>query len=284
MTAPLPLLPSGTTELFVILGDPIAQVQAPIIFNDIFRRAQRDSVMVALRVSAPHLATVFRGLKQVENLAGISLAIPHKAPMLHLCDDASAMAQIVGATNAVRRNADGRWFADMFDGRGFVGGLEAAGHAIEGRSALLVGAGGGGSAIAAALLDRGIGHLRIADVDQVRVGAFVARLNARWPGRVSVATPDPAGSDLVINASPMGLQATDPLPLDPTRIAPGTLVADIIMKPPETPLLKAAAQRGLSTHRGIRMFSHQIRLYAEFFGFTDALEVIGWSEDELVTK
>jgi len=82
----------------------------------------------------------------------------------------------------------------------------------------------------------------------------------------------------------MGLQATDPLPLDPTRIAPGTLVADIIMKPPETPLLKAAAQRGLPTHRGIRMFSHQIRLYAEFFGFADALEVIGWSEDELVPK
>jgi shikimate dehydrogenase len=101
---------------------------------------------------------------------------------------------------------------------------------------------------------------------------------------VSVATPDPAGSNLVINASPMGLQATDPLPLDPARIAPGTLVADIIMKPPETPLLKAAAQRGLPTHRGIRMFSHQIRLYAEFFGFADALEAIGWSEDELVPK
>lgn len=284
MTTPLPILPSGTTELFVILGDPIAQVQAPLIFNDIFRRAHRDSVMVAMRVSAANLAGAFAGLKHVENLAGISLAIPHKGPILHLCDDASEMAGIVGATNAVRRNADGRWFADMFDGRGFVGGLEAAGHAIEGRNALLVGAGGGGSAIAAALLDRGIGHLRIADVDRVRVDSFVARLNERWPGRASVAAPDPAGADLVINASPMGLQATDPLPLDPARIAPGTLVADIIMKPPETPLLRAAAQRGLSTHRGIRMFSHQIRLYAEFFGFADALDAIRWSEEELVPK
>ena len=284
MTNTLSILPSGTTELFVILGDPIAQVQAPIIFNDIFRRAQRDSVMVALRVSAANLARTFAGLRHVENLAGISLAIPHKGPMLSLCDDASEMATIVGATNAVRRNANGRWFADMFDGRGFVGGLEAAGHAIAGRNALLVGAGGGGSAIAAALLDHGVGHLRIADVDQARVGAFVARLNQRWPGRASVATADPAGSDLVINASPMGLKPSDPLPFDPVRIAPGTLVADIIMKPPETPLLRAAAQRGLATHRGIRMFSHQIRLYAEFFGFASALESIGWSEDELVPK
>ncbi len=282
MTTPLPILPSGTTELFVILGDPVAQVQAPIIFNDIFRRAQRDSVMVALRVSAANLAGAFAGLKHVENLAGISLAIPHKGPMLHLCDDASEMATIVGATNAVRRQPDGRWFADMFDGRGFVGGLEAAGHAIAGRNALLVGAGGGGSAIAAALLDRGVGHLRIADVDQARVAAFVAHLNRRWPGRASVATADPAGSDLVINASPMGLKPADPLPIDPARIAAGTLVADIIMKPPETPLLRSAAQRGLATHRGIRMFSHQIRLYAEFFGFASALDAIGWSEDELV--
>jgi shikimate dehydrogenase len=284
MTAPIAILPSGTTELFVILGDPIAQVQAPLIFNEIFRRAQRDSVMVAMHVSAANLAGTFAGLKHVENLAGISLAIPHKGPMLKLCDDASAMAEVVGATNAVRRNADGRWFADMFDGRGFVGGLEAAGHGIEGRNALLVGAGGGGSAIAAALLDRGIGHLRIADVDHVRVRAFVARLNSRWPGRASVAAPDPAGSDLVINASPMGLSPADPLPLDPARIAPGTLVADIIMKPPETPLLRAAAQRGLPTHRGIHMFIHQIRFYAEFFGFVDALDAIGWSENELLRK
>jgi shikimate dehydrogenase len=285
MSTPGPLLPSGTTELFVILGDPVAQVQAPIIFNDIFRRAHRDSVMVAMRVAAGNLARTFAGLRHVDNLAGISLAIPHKAPMLALADDASDMARIVGATNAVRRNPDGRWFADMFDGRGFAGGLEAAGHDIRGRRALLVGAGGGGSAIAAALLDRDIAHLRIADVDRPRMRAFVERLDRRWPGRVEAAdTPDPTGCDLVINASPMGLRADDPLPLDPAGLAPGTIVADIIMKPPQTPLLRAAAGCGLPTHRGILMFSHQIRLYAEFFGFASALEAIGWSEDELTPR
>jgi len=277
-----PILPSGTTRLYVILGDPVAQVQAPIIFNDIFHRARFDAVMVAMKVAPDQLATTFAGLKAVQNLAGISLAIPHKGPMLKLADHASEMATIVGATNAVRRNPDGRWFADMFDGRGFADGLEAAGHRIAGRNALLVGAGGGGSAIAAALLDRGVGHLRIADIDRARLQAFVDRLAQRWPGQVSVAaTPDPAGADLVINASPMGLKPTDPLPLDPDRIAPGALVADIIMKPPETTLLRAAAARGLSTHRGIRMFSHQTRLYADFFGFDAALDAIGWSEDEL---
>ncbi len=285
MTEPAFILPSGTTDLYVILGDPVAQVQAPIIFNDLFRRAQRDAVMVAMRVTAANLAGAFAGLQHVENLKGIALAIPHKAPMLDLADDASDMARIVGATNAVRRNPDGRWFAEMFDGLGFANGLEAAGHRIEGRQALLVGAGGGGSAIAAALLQRNVGHLRIADVDHARVAAFVARLAQRWPGRVAVAaTPDPAGADLVINASPMGLQASDPLPVDPARMAPGTLVADIIMKPPETALLKAATQRGLSTHRGILMFANQIRLYAEFFGFADSLAKIGWSEAELASR
>ena len=159
------ILPSGTTDLYLILGDPVAQVQAPLIFNDIFRRAQRDAVMVAMRVTAANLETVFAGLKHVDNLKGIALAIPHKAPMLSLADHASEMARIVGATNAVRRDADGRWFADMFDGLGFVHGLAAAGHAIAGRHALLVGAGGGGSAIAAALLQQDIGRLRLADID-----------------------------------------------------------------------------------------------------------------------
>ena len=109
MTDPGFILPSGTTDLYIILGDPIAQVQAPIIFNDIFRRSQRDAVMVALKVSAANLARTFAGLKHIENLRGISLAIPHKGPMLALADDVSAMANIVGATNAVRRNPDGRW-------------------------------------------------------------------------------------------------------------------------------------------------------------------------------
>jgi shikimate dehydrogenase len=285
MTQPAFILPSGTTDLYVILGDPVAQVQAPLIFNDIFRRAQRDAVMVALHVSAANLAATFAGLKHIANLRGISLAIPHKGPMLGLVDEASEMAQVVGATNAVRRNADGRWFADMFDGMGFVNGLAGAGHAIKGRNALLVGAGGGGSAIAAALLQQGVAQLRIADIDTARVTTFVARLAARWPGRVAVAaSADPAGADLVINASPMGLRPDDPLPIDPARLDAGALVADIIMKPPETALLKAATARGHSTHRGILMFAGQIRPYAEFFGFADSLAKIGWREEEFAAQ
>ncbi|MEP7328015.1 MAG: shikimate dehydrogenase [Betaproteobacteria bacterium] len=279
------ILPSGTTDLYVILGDPIAQVQAPATFNDIFRRAQRDAVMVALKVTAADLAATFAGLKHIENLRGISLAIPHKGPMLALADDASEMARIVGATNAVRRNADGRWFADMFDGMGFVNGLTDAGHMIKGRNALLVGAGGGGSAIAAALLQQGVGHLRIADIDADRVTAFVARLAARWPGRVTVAaSADPANADLVINASPMGLRPDDPIPIDPTRLDAGALVADIIMKPPETALLKAATARGNPTHRGILMFAGQIRPYADFYGFADSLASINWRDDEFAAQ
>ena len=281
MSEPAFILPSGTTDLYLILGDPVAQVRAPTIFNDIFRRAQRDAVMVAMRVAAPNLAATFAGLKHAENLRGIALAIPHKGPMLDLADAASDMARIVGATNAVRRNADGQWYADMFDGTGFVNGLVAAGHAIAMRRALLVGAGGGGSAIAAALLERDVGHLRVADIDQARAAALVARLGQRWPGRVDVAaTSDPAGADLVINASPVGLNPTDPLPLDPARVDAGALVADIIMKPPQTPLLEAATQGGHPTYRGIQMFANQIRLYAEFFGFADALARIDWQEEE----
>ena len=82
----------------------------------------------------------------------------------------------------------------------------------------------------------------------------------------------------------MGLHPGDPLPIDSARLDAGALVADIIMKPPETALLKAATARGNPTHRGILMFAGQIRPYAEFYGFADSLARIGWREDEFAAQ
>ncbi len=274
-------LPSGTTQLFVIISDPVAQLQIPAIFNDIFRRAGLDAVLVAMHVGAHDLGRVFEGLRAVRNLAGIIVGVPHKPAILAHADRASEMARIVGAANALRRDADGRWYADNFDGDGFLFGLRDDGHKVQGRRALLVGAGGAGSAIAAALLEDGLAHLRVVDLDRVRAGALAGRLATRWPGRIEVAAaPDPVDTDLVINATPLGSRPGDPLPFDLERLAPGTLVVELIVNPAQTPLLREAARRGLPTHRGIYTLSEQIRSYAEFFGFSSALDRIDWSEHE----
>lgn len=273
--------PGGSTQLFVIVSDPVAQLQLPTIFNDIFRRAGFDAVLIPMHVAAEHFDRVFDGLKEVRNLAGVMVGVPHKQAVLRHAERSSEMAAIVGAANAMRRDPDGRWLAEMLDGDGFWFGLGAAGYQVRGRRALLVGAGSAGSAIAAVLLEQGLEHVCLSDIVPAKAAALAERFAARWPGRIStLATPDPRGMDMVINATPLGRRDDDPLPFDLERLTPGALVADIVVSSSETPLLREAAARGFRTHRGIYMLSEQVRSYAEFFGFAWALDRIGWSEDE----
>jgi shikimate dehydrogenase len=108
-------------------------------------------------------------------------------------------------------------------------------------------------------------------VDPVRVCTVMDRLSEQAAGRVRAgASPSGDAADLVVNATPLGLREDDQLPFDPTRLAPGTVVADIIMTPRETRLLRAAAAHGLPVHHGIHMLSEQVRMYREFFGLSQA--------------
>lgn len=281
MSGEAALRPAGSSQLYVIVSDPVSQLQLPAIFNDIFRRAQHDAVLVALQVGTDSLDTVIAGLRAIGNLAGIVIGYPHRHAVLRHADSLGEMARITDAANALRRLPDGRWHADMLDGDGFLWGLRAAGHEVAGRHALLVGAGSAGSAIAATLLEARLAQLDIHDLDPSRSHRLAERLHGRWAGRIAVLdTPEADGADLVINATPLGRHAGDPLPFAPARLTQGTLVADIVIQSGGTPLLREAARRGLPTHRGIYMLSEEIRSYAEFFGFSWALDRIGWSEQE----
>jgi shikimate dehydrogenase len=193
--------------------------------------------------------------------------VPHKAAAAALADRRSPTVEITGSANALRREADGRWYAENFDGLGFVAGLVAAGHDPKGERVALVGAGGAGSAIAAALLDAGADRLAVCDPDTAKLHALRSRLDAHWPGRTATsAEPDTDGAALVVNATPLGLAPGDPLPVRPDRLPPGAVVADIIMQPRETRLLREAAERGHSVHYGIHMLDGQLDAYRAFFG------------------
>lgn len=257
---------SGTTRLFAVLGQPVTQVMAPERMNALFAARGTDAVMVAVEASPERFATVVEGLKAIGNLDGLLLTVPHKFAVLEHADHLADAAAVAGSANALRREADGTWTADNFDGAGFVAGARSAGHAVEGRSVALVGAGGAGVSLAAALLRAGASPLRITDVAEGRAERLVGRLSERWAGRVE-ASPRPrlADSDIAINATPVGLRPDDPLPFAVDALPSHALVADIIMKPAETGLLKAAAARGLRTHAGIHMLAAQLEMYRKFF-------------------
>ncbi|WP_410595972.1 shikimate dehydrogenase family protein [Amycolatopsis sp. lyj-23] len=258
---------SGTTRLYVVLGDPVAQVRSPGLLNPLFAARGVDAVLVPVHAPEADLAAIVAGLKAVANLDGIFVTVPHKFAAAGLADRRSPAVEITGSANALRREADGRWYAENFDGTGFVAGLVEAGHDPKARVVSLAGAGGAGSAIAAALLAAGADRLAVCDPDTGKLAALKARLDTHWAGRTSVsAEPDTAGAEIVVNATPLGLRPEDPLPFRPDRLAPGSVVADIVMKPRETRLLREAAALGHPVHYGSHMLDGQLDSYREFFG------------------
>lgn len=256
---------NGRTRLFAVLGDPVAQVMAPTMMNRLFAERSVDAVLVPVEVSPGDLDAVVDGLKRIGNLDGFLVTVPHKLALCRHADRLGDAARLAGSVNAMRREADGTWAGDNFDGEGFVRGLRGAGRPAAGKRFSLVGAGGAGVSIAAAVLQAGAAALSIVDIDGSRAEALAARLGERWPGLARAAEiPDPA-SDVVVNATPLGLRDGEPLPFALDGLRAATIIADIIMKPAETRLLREAAARGLGTHPGLPMLSEQIPLYREFF-------------------
>lgn len=251
----------------MILGDPVAQVRAPEVFNALFRKHGVDAVLVPAQVAPQHFAGFVRNVLKAGNIDGLWLTIPHKSAALALLDHCDAVGRVAGAVNAVRRNADGTLEGALFDGVGFVKGLAHFGIPTPGRRVLVVGVGGGGVAIAASLAQRGCAELALFDAALGRAQQVAQTLAAAFATRVTAATSaDPAGFDLVINSTPLGLKAGDPLPFDVARLDAGASVVDILMKNQPTPLLRACAARGIAAHPGFEMMLQQMPEYLDFFG------------------
>jgi shikimate dehydrogenase len=262
---------SGTTRVFLILGDPVAQVRAPELFNHLFAAHGIDAVLVPANVPPAELDGFVNQVLKARNIDGLWLAIPHKTAMVDLLDHCDRLGRSAGAVNAARRNADGSLEGALFDGVGFTKALDHFGIAIGGRHALVVGVGGGGVAIATSLAARVAGRIALFDSTPGRTDAVAAKLSAEFGVEVvSVESPDPAGYDLVVNATPLGLKAGDPLPFDVARLDADTAVVDILMKNQPTPLLRACRARGITAHPGFEMLVQQVPEYLAFFGF-DAL-------------
>lgn len=258
---------SGRTRLYGIVADPIAHVKAPVLLNPRFAAAGHDGVLVALHVSAADLATLVAGLRRLANFGGFSVTVPHKEAMAKLCDTLTDAARQAGAVNVVRRDADGTLHGAMFDGEGFCAGLAAAGHAIEGRRVFIAGAGGAASGIGFALAAHGVAAITFCNRTRPRAEALAARIRTAFPAVTAGAGgPDPAGHDIVVNTTTLGLQPDDPLPVDPRLLRPEMLAVEIIMDPAETAFMRAAAARGCRTHPGKPMLDQQITLIGRFMG------------------
>lgn len=258
---------SGTSAIYLMLADPIGQVRSPVLVNEMFAREGIDAIMVPLNVAADGIDDFWAGLKRLKNVRGLIVSVPFKAAARRLSDRAGPHATLIGTANAVRREADGSFTCENFDGLGFAAALKKGGHAIAGRRALLAGAGGAGSAIAFVLASEGAAAITIADAEPDRAEALAAAVSRAYPNvRAAAGAADPAGHDLVVNATPMGMKPGDPFPVTIGNLTPAMTVMDIVMKPRETALLARAREIGCAVQYGAAMTDSQMDLWVEFLG------------------
>ena len=258
---------NGDTEIIAHIGFPTHAFKAPMIYNPWFEKAGVNAIVVPMGCRAEHYPDFLRAVFKLANLRGALITMPHKVTTMGLLDDVLPTAAIAGACNAVRLGPDGQLQGDMFDGEGFVRGVLRKGLKLQAASALVVGAGGVGSAIAASLAAAGVARLGLFDVNAASANGLADRLRAHYPAlQVNTGSNDPAGFDLVANGTPLGMNAGDPMPLDVTRLSASTFVGEVVMKSEMTAFLAAAKARGCAVQVGSDMLFEQIPAYLEFFG------------------
>lgn len=262
---------SGNTTVIGHIGYPTFAFKAPLIYNPWFEKNGIDAVVVPMGVKPEEYRDIFPLLFRMSNIRGALVTMPHKVVTCELVDELTPTAAIAGASNAVLVREDGTLVADQFDGAGFVRGVQRKGVDLTGTRALVVGNGGVGSPIAASLAAAGVGAMGLFDPNQAASDGLAVRLAEHYPDlELSTGSKDPDGYDIVVNATPLGMNDDDPLPMDVERIASTTFVGEVVMKQTITPFLAAAQAKGCPIQVGSDMLYEMIPAYLEFFGFGTA--------------
>lgn len=260
----------GATQLVAIVGSPIEQVKSPANFNRWFEENNLDLAMIPIDVRADAVPAFIDTLRGWQNLQGCVITVPYKQVMARHLDHLSRRATLLGSVNVIRREADGTLHGDNVDGDGFLAAARHEGFEPQGQKALVLGAGGAGSAIACALCEAGLAELVITDLDGQRLQALTSALQGAFPAtRISHEYQSLAGFALVANASPVGMGDPAELPLPAAMLEtlqPGTLAADVVTSPAITAFLQRAEALGARVQTGPQMARSQMGSLGHFMG------------------
>lgn len=268
---------SAATTVVGVMGDPISHSLSPLIHNSAFRSLGLDWVCVGFPTTQGHAPEAVRGIAAL-GMAGMSVTMPHKQAVIDSLDLLSDDARSLGAVNCIHVDR-GRLVGHNTDGTGFVAAMHHDfGVGPEGKDCVVIGAGGAARSVVLALGRSGASSVTV--VNRSRVRAEVAA--ALTPvGRIGTSADIP-GCDVVINATPLGMEATTPgttadgadpisvgdrgdLPCDPSMIREGHIVVDLVYEPLWTRWLRAAADRGARTSNGTSMLVHQAAVAFELW-------------------
>ena len=256
---------NGETEIYGILADPVHHVSAPELMNKLFIERGDNKVLVPLYVDKNSLESVLQGLKGMKNFKGAVITMPHKVNIVEFLDNKTEDVIQVNACNVIKRTERGEIIGAMFDGKGFVKGLEKSNFEVEGKSAFLIGAGGAASGIAYSLCENKIKKLTIFNRTKNRAKVLIENLKSVYPN-INIVFSDKVTSeiDILINGTSAGMKETDSLPISLEELNNNILVAEVIIRPEITKTLKEALDKGCKIHKGIYMLEGQLELMLDF--------------------
>jgi len=258
----------GTTKIYGCIADPIEHVKAPTIFTSIFKSKNIDAVMIPLKVSSNDLADLIQTLKKIDNFHGLTVTIPHKSAVVELCDLLDTDAETTQAVNWIKFDKNRKLIGNNFDGKGFVNGFLSQNHQLSNKIIGLFGSGGAAVAIGCSLAYEGIKELKLVNRDVNKAIELKKRINTiNKDLEISIFFTydyEINDCDIIINATSLGLNKKDKLPFEINSSPATCIIADIIMQPEETNLLKQAQLIGRPIHYGKNMIESQIDLVGDF--------------------
>ncbi len=254
---------NGRTKLAGVAGWPLDHTLSPAMHNAAYEDMGLDAVYVPLPVrNESELARLVSAVRVLPFL-GFNVTMPFKRAVLELCDEVAAQARLAGAVNTVHC-ADGRLIGYNTDGRGLLQSLaDEAGFNAEGKSVALVGAGGAAGAALVAFVVSRAARVAIVNRTKDRAEQLIEAIgpHARTTALAAVALDDAredvSGADLVVNATPVGMNGSGEMPIPAGWLRRGQIVADMVYRPAVTPLLRAAAEAGAKGVGGLGMLVAQ---------------------------
>lgn len=264
---------SAKTKVFALIGDPVEGSLSPPMHNAAFRHLGLDCLYVAFRVPSPLLRQALLGVRAM-GIGGLNVTFPHKTAILPLLDELDPSAGEVGAVNTVK-NEGGRLVGFNTDGEGAVRFLRERLGSLRGRRTVLLGAGGAARAIAFSLLKEGA-ELTILNRTPSKARRLASELKGEvsWGGLERLREVLPS-ADLLINATPVGMDGKGGTLVTSDLMHPGLFVMDLVYHPPETSLMREARKAGARAENGLGMLLHQAALsFTIFTGRRAPLQVM----------
>lgn len=248
---------SGETKIVALLGDPVTHTLSPRMHNAAFEAMGLDYCYVAFPVKREFLREAVASVRAL-GMAGVNVTVPHKEGVMPFLDRVDEEASFIGAVNTIVNQSNkgrGNLVGYNTDGRGFMQSLVEANIDVQGKNVLIVGTGGASRAVSYYLSEKA-GSFSMFDIDTEKAGRLAGDLGVVGRKVTLAESADKLSEvDVIINATPLGLKETDPLPIDLSLLSPSHTVVDLIYR--ETPLLRAASDKGCATMHGLGMLLWQ---------------------------